>query len=69
MPRGFHYRRAIVKAFSPVVRDIFESFDFHTRIDRLAKAGLLYLSRKNSPTSTSMLPQSAMTGWVRCSRS
>jgi len=25
------------------VRDIFESFDFHTQIDHLAKAGLLYL--------------------------
>jgi type I restriction enzyme M protein len=25
------------------VRDIFERFDFHTQIDRLAKAGLLYL--------------------------
>jgi hypothetical protein len=25
------------------VRDIFESFDFHTQIDRLAKSGLLYL--------------------------
>ena len=29
--------------FSPAVRDIFESFDFHTQIDRLAKGGLLYL--------------------------
>ena len=34
---------AYVQAFSPAVRDIFESFDFHTQIDRLAKAGLLYL--------------------------
>jgi hypothetical protein len=25
------------------VRDIFESFDFHTQIDRLAKGRLLYL--------------------------
>ena len=25
------------------MRDIFERFDFHTQIDRLAKAGLLYL--------------------------
>ena len=32
-----------IQAFSPAVRDIFESFDFHTQIDRLAKAGLLYL--------------------------
>ncbi len=35
--------RAYMQAFSPAVRDIFESFDFHTQIDRLAKAGLLYL--------------------------
>jgi len=34
---------AYIQAFSPAVRDIFESFDFHTQIDRLAKAGLLYL--------------------------
>src|SRR3984893_22435 len=35
--------RAYMQAFSPAVRDIFECFDFHTQIDRLAKAGLLYL--------------------------
>jgi type I restriction enzyme M protein len=35
--------RAYLQAFSPAVRDIFESFDFHTQIDRLAKSGLLYL--------------------------
>src|SRR6188474_713705 len=35
--------RAYMQAFSPAVRDIFESFDFHTQIDRLAKSGLLYL--------------------------
>ncbi len=35
--------RAYMQAFSPAVRDIFESFDFHTQIDKLAKAGLLYL--------------------------
>lgn len=34
---------AYVQGFSPAVRDIFESFDFHTQIDRLAKSGLLYL--------------------------
>src|SRR5271156_6325354 len=34
---------AYIQAFSPAVRDIFESFDFHTQIDRLAKSGLLYL--------------------------
>ncbi len=35
--------RAYMQAFSPAVRDIFESFDFHTQIDRLANSGLLYL--------------------------
>jgi type I restriction enzyme M protein len=35
--------RAYMQAFSPAVRDIFESFDFHTQIDRLGKSGLLYL--------------------------
>ncbi|MFM8442584.1 MAG: N-6 DNA methylase [Methylococcus sp.] len=28
--------------FSDAVRDIFERFEFHTQVDRLAKAGLLY---------------------------
>ena len=32
-----------VQAFSPAVRDIFERFDFHTQVERLAKSGLLYL--------------------------
>ena len=35
--------RAYMQAFSPAVRDIFESFEFHTQIDKLAKAGLLYM--------------------------
>lgn len=35
--------RAYMQAFSPAVRDIFESFDFHIQIDRLDKSGLLYL--------------------------
>ena len=35
--------RAYMQAFSPAVRDIFESFEFHTQIDKLAKAKLLYL--------------------------
>jgi type I restriction enzyme M protein len=35
--------RAYVQAFSPAVRDIFASFDFHTQVDRLSKASLLYL--------------------------
>ena len=32
-----------IQAFSSDVRDIFECFDFHTQVDRLAKANLLYL--------------------------
>jgi type I restriction enzyme M protein len=35
--------RSYIQAFSPAVRDIFERFEFHTQIDRLAKAKLLYL--------------------------
>jgi type I restriction enzyme M protein len=34
---------AYIQAFSPAVRDIFERFEFYSQIDRLAKAGLLYL--------------------------
>ena len=34
---------AYIQGFSPSVRNIFESFDFHTQIDKLAKARLLYL--------------------------
>ena len=34
--------RTYMQAFSPAVRDIFESFEFHTQIDKLAKSGLLY---------------------------
>jgi type I restriction enzyme M protein len=32
-----------ISGFSPAVRDIFERFEFHSQVDRLAKAGLLYL--------------------------
>ncbi|RPD88419.1 class I SAM-dependent DNA methyltransferase [Luteimonas sp. 100069] len=32
-----------IQGFSPEARDIFERFDFHTQVERLAKAGLLYL--------------------------
>ena len=35
--------RAYLAGFSPAVRDIFEHFEFHAQIDRLQKAGLLYL--------------------------
>ncbi len=31
-----------VQAFSPAVRDVFERFEFHTQVERLTKAGLLY---------------------------
>jgi type I restriction enzyme M protein len=34
--------RAYVLGFSEAVRDIFERFEFHQQIDRLAKAGLLF---------------------------
>ena len=34
---------AYVQGFSPSVKDIFECFDFYTQVDRLSKAGLLYL--------------------------
>ncbi|HNB43917.1 MAG TPA: class I SAM-dependent DNA methyltransferase [Burkholderiaceae bacterium] len=34
---------AYIQAFSPNARDIFERFDFFTQVERLAKAGLLYL--------------------------
>ncbi len=32
-----------IQGFSPAVRDIFECFDFHAHIDRLARTSLLYL--------------------------
>jgi type I restriction enzyme M protein len=32
-----------IQAFAPAVRDIFERFEFYSQIERLAKAGLLYL--------------------------
>jgi type I restriction enzyme M protein len=35
--------RAYIQEFSAPVRDIFERFEFHTQIDRLANANLLYL--------------------------
>jgi type I restriction enzyme M protein len=34
---------AYIQAFSPAARDIFERFELHTQVDRLAKANLLYL--------------------------
>ncbi|EIL99371.1 restriction endonuclease subunit M [Rhodanobacter thiooxydans] len=32
-----------IQGFSPAARDIFERFDFHAQVERLAKADLLYL--------------------------
>lgn len=34
---------AYIQGFSPAARDIFERFEFFTQVERLAKAGLLYL--------------------------
>ena len=34
---------AYIQGFSPAARDIFERFDFYSQVERLAKAGLLYL--------------------------
>ncbi len=35
--------RSYIQAFTPAVRDIFNSFEFHLQVDRLEKANLLYL--------------------------
>jgi len=35
--------RSYIQAFTPAVREIFESFEFHRQIERLEKADLLYL--------------------------
>jgi len=35
--------RSYIQGFSPAVRDIFDSFEFHLQVDRLDKANLLYL--------------------------
>ncbi len=34
---------AYLQAFSPAVRDIFEKFEFHVQVEKLSKAGLLYM--------------------------
>ena len=46
---------AYIQAFSPAVRDIFESFEFHTQIEKLDKASLLYLVSESLPPSTYIL--------------
>ena len=62
--------RAYMQAFSPAVRDIFERFDFHTQIDRLAKAGPPLSShrevRQHRPPS---VRRQQRRRWGRCSRS
>jgi len=35
--------RSTIQAFTPAVRYIFESFEFHLQVDKLDKAGLLYM--------------------------
>ena len=35
--------RSTIQAFTPAVRDIVESFEFHLQVDKLDKAGLLYM--------------------------
>jgi type I restriction enzyme M protein len=35
--------RSYIQAFTPAVRDIFESFEFHLQVDKLDKAELLYM--------------------------
>jgi type I restriction enzyme M protein len=37
-----------IESFCPNVRDIFERFEFHTQIERLSKADLLYLVTEKS---------------------
>jgi len=54
-----------MQAFSPSVRDIFESFDFHTQIDRLAKAKLLYLVTEKFANIDLHPEWSATPGWGR----
>ena len=43
--------RSYVQGFSPPVRDAFASFDFAARVDKLAKAGLIYLGTKGKGKS------------------
>ncbi len=62
--------RAYVQAFSPAVRDIFESFDFHAQIDRLAEGAVCSISSpRSSPPSTCTRDVSATPRWGSSSRS
>jgi hypothetical protein len=57
------------RAFSPAVRDIFERFEFHTQIERLAKAGLLYLVTEKFANIDLHPDVVSNARWARCSRS
>jgi type I restriction enzyme M protein len=57
-----------VQAFSPPVRDIFERFNFHTRIDRLAKNGLLYMVTEKFAQTDPTPTRSATARWGWSSR-
>ena len=59
---------AYIQAFSSAVRDIFESFDFHLQIDRLAKAKLLYLVTEKFANIDLHPRSSATPRWGPCSR-
>jgi type I restriction enzyme M protein len=60
--------RAYLHGYSPAVRDIFESFEFHTQIDKLAKPGLLYLVTEKFANIDLHPRSSAMRRWARSSR-
>jgi hypothetical protein len=61
--------RAYMQGFSPAVRDIFESFEFHTQIDRLAKAGPALPGHREVRPSTCTPRWSATRRWGWSSRS
>ena len=52
----------------PAVRDIFESFEFHTQIDKLAKSGLLYLVTEKFANIDLHPGSRAMPKWAWSSR-
>ncbi len=60
---------AYIQAFSPAVRDIFERFEFHTQIERLAKAKLLYLVTEKFANIDLHRKRSAMRKWGSYSKS
>ena len=60
--------RSYMQAFSPAVRDIFESFDFQPRSTASTRPGCSTSSPRSSPTSTSTPRPSATPRWARSSR-